>query len=243
MCKWLEETGMQNAHERVGMLEFTKRTKETTTRVQVYIDRAVLEPAKEEKGQARAHLISMIGGDSEVGALWAAITEAALLHIDIPGRPGITVSLGPEAQCFRGSVAVAGRKRPGRHLVAVSAELAKTKPGTDREGRRTILCDDDPVFVLYRVACRYGLPVVPEWAPWFMRELNQRKAIRPLTGLGCSPVLVSGTKPVFLKWIGKALREGLIRIPRENGSITWKLPGNFLERSIVPAAESSPAAP
>jgi hypothetical protein len=105
------------------------------------------------------------------------------------------------------------------------------------------LCDDDPVFVLYRVACRYGLPVVPEWAPWFMRELNQRKAIRPMTGLGCSPVLVSGTKPVFLKWIGKALREGLIRIPRENGSITWKLPGNFLERSIVPAAESSPAAP
>jgi hypothetical protein len=56
-------------------------------------------------------------------------------------------------------------------------------------------------------------------------------------------VLVSGTKPVFLKWIGKALREGLIRIPKESGSITWKLPGKFLERSIVPAAESSPAAP
>jgi hypothetical protein len=76
-----------------------------------------------------------------------------------------------------------------------------------------------------------------------MRELNQRKAIRPLTGLGCSPVLVSGTKPAFLKWIGKALREGLIRIPKESGSITWKLSGNFLERSIVPRAESSPAAP
>ena len=151
----------------------------------------------------------MIGGDSEIGALWAAVTEAALLQIHLPGRPVITASLGPEAQCFRGSVAVPGRKRPGRHLVAVSAELAKTKPGTDREGRRTILCDDDPVFVLYRVASRYGLPVVPEWAPWFMRELNQRKAIRPLTGLGCSPVLVSGTKPAFLKWIGKALKRRL----------------------------------
>jgi len=234
---------MQNAHERFGTLEFTKRMKDTTTRVRVYIDRAVLEPAKEENGQARAHLISMIGGDSEIGALWAAVTEAALLQIHLPGQPGITASLGPEAQCFRGSVAVPGRKRPGRHLVAVSAELAKTKPGTDREGRRTILCDDDPVFVLYRIASRYGLPVVPEWAPWFMRELNQRKAIRPLTGLGCSPVLVSGTKPAFLKWIGKALREGLIRIPKESGSITWRLPGNFLERSIVPRAESSPAAP
>jgi hypothetical protein len=231
---------MQNAHERFGTLEFTK---DTTTRVRVYVDRVVLESPKDEQGQASAHLISMIGGDSEIGALWAAVTEAALLDIHLPGQTSIPVSVGPEAQCFRGSVAVPGRKRPGRHLVTVSAELAKTKPGTDREGRRTILCDDDPAFVLYRIACRYGLPVVPEWAPWFMRELNQRKAVRPLTGLGCSPVLVSGTKPVFLKWIGKALREGLIRIPKENGSITWKLPGNFLERSIVPAAERSPAAP
>jgi hypothetical protein len=234
---------MQNAHERFGTLEFTMRTKDTTTRVRVYIDRAVLEPAKEENGQASAHLISMIGGDSEIGALWAAVTEAALLQIHLPGQASITASLGPEAQCFRGSVAVPGRKCPGRHLVAVSVELAKTKPGTDREGRRTILCNDNPVFVLYRVACRYGLPVVPEWAPWFMRELSQRKAIRPLLGLGCSPVVVSGNKPTFLKWIGKALKEGSIHIPEENGSITWKLPGNFLERSIVPAAESSPAAP
>jgi hypothetical protein len=232
---------MQYAHERFGTVEFTKRTKDTTTRVRVYIDRAVVESTKEENGQARAHLISMIGGDSEIGALWAAVTEAALLDIRLPGQPSIPVSLGPEAQCFRGSLLVPGRKRPGRHLVAVSAELAKTKPGTDREGRRTILCDDDPVFVLYRIAGRYGLPVVPGWAPWFMRELNQRKAIRALVGLGCSPVLVSGTKPAFLKWIGKALKEGSIHIPEENGSITWKLPRTFLERPLLDAATDASA--
>jgi hypothetical protein len=133
---------------------------------------------------------------------------------------------------------VPGRKRPLRHLVVVSAELAKTKPGADREGARTILCDDDQVFVLYRVASRYGLPVASEWAPWFMRELSQRKAIRPLVGLGCSPVLVSGTKTIFLKWIGKALREGLIHIPKENGSISWKLPMNFLAPSAPEIAMS-----
>src|SRR6266403_1868652 len=105
--------------------------------------------------------------------------------------------------------------------------VLQTRTRVDRESTRTILCDDDPVFVLYRVASRYGLPVVPEWAPWFLRELNQRKSIRPLMGLGCSPVLVSGNKPTFLKWIGKALREGLIRIPKENGSIAWKLPTNM----------------
>jgi len=222
---------MQNAHERFGTLEFTKRMKDTTTRVRVYIDRVVLETAKDERGQAVAHLVSMIGGDAEIGALSAAVTEGASLHVQLPGGTPIVASLGLDAQWFRGRVAVSGRKRPARHLVAVSAELAKTKPGADREGARTILCDDDPVFVLYRVASRYGLPVASEWAPWFMRELNQRKAITPLLGLGCLPVLVRGNKQTFLRWIGRALRERLIRIPAENGSISWRLPRTFLEES------------
>jgi len=174
---------------------------------------------------------SLIGGDAEIGAVWAAVIDGALFHIQLPGGTPIAASLGLEAQCFRGSVEVPGRKRPARHLVAVSAELAKTKSGADREGARTILCGDDPIFMLYRVALRYGLPVVPEWAPWFMRELNQRKAIQPLTGLGCSPVLVNGNKPTFLKWIGRALKHGLIQIPDGNGSISWKLPAHFLGRS------------
>ena len=227
---------MQNAHERFGTLEFTKRVKDTTTRVRVYMDRLIVEVGKEENRSAGVHLLSMMGSDAEIAALWAGVTEGAFFQIQVPGRSVFTGSLAPEAQCFRGSVTLPGQKRPVRHLVAVSAELAKTKPGADREGARTILGDDDPVFVLYRVASRYGLPVVPEWAPWFMRELNQRKAIRPLTGLGCSPVVVSGNKSTFLKWIGKALREGLIRIPAENGSITWKLPSNFLDRSTLEAA-------
>jgi hypothetical protein len=224
---------LQNAHKRFGSLEFIKRTKDTTTRVRVHIDRAVLETPKDERGQACAHLISMIAGDSEIGALWAAITEGAVFQIQLRGRAAIVASLGPETQCFRGSVMVPGRKRPAKHLVAMSAELAKTKPGADREGARTILCDDDPVFVLYRLASRYGLPVVSEWAPWFMRELNQRKLIVPLLGLGCSPVLVKGNKQTFLKWIGRALRERLIRMPEENGSISWSLPGTFLEKSSL----------
>jgi hypothetical protein len=228
---------LQNAHERFGSLEFIKRTKDTTTRVRVHIDRAILEAPKDERGQASAHLISMIGGDSEIGALWAAITEGAVFQIQLPGRAAIVTSLGPEAQCFRGSVMVPGKKRPARHLVAVSAELAKTKPGADREGARTILCDDDPAFVLYRVAYRYGVPVVPEWASWFMRELNQRKAIRPLLGLGCSPVLVKGNKETFLVWIGRALKQRSIVMPKENGPARWNFPKNFLERQTLAFAE------
>jgi hypothetical protein len=232
---------LRNAHERFGSLEFIKRTKDTTTRVRVHIDRAILETPKDERGQATAHLVSMVGGDAEIGALWAAVTEGALFHIQLPGGSPIAASLGLEAQCFRGSVAIPGRKRPARHLVAVSAELAKTKPGVDRDGARTILCDDDPVFVLYRVASRYGLPVASEWAPWFMRELNQRKLIAPLLGLGCSPVMVRGNKQTFLKWIGRALRGRLIQIPAASGSINWKLPSTFLEKSnLEPTAEERP---
>jgi hypothetical protein len=223
-----EGAGMQNAHERFGVLEFTKHMKDTTTHVRAHIDRAVLEVPKDERGQASAHLISLIGGDSEVGALWAGVSEGAVFQIHLPSRSPIAISLGPEPQSFRGSAVVSNRERPVRHLVAVSSELAKTKPGVDREGARTILCDDDPVFILYRVAGRFGLPVVPAWAPWFMRELRVRKAIRPLLGLGCSPVVVSGNKCTFLKWIGKALKEGSIRIPEANGSITWELPRSFL---------------
>jgi hypothetical protein len=236
-----EEKEMQNAHERFGTLEFTKRTKDTITRVRVHVDRAVLEPARDDRSPSAAHLISMVGGDAEIGALSAAITEGALYQIHLPGGPTIVASLGSEAQCFLGSVMVSGKKRPVRHLVAVSSELAKTKPGADREGARTILCSDDPAFVLHRVACRYGLPVVPEWAPWFVRELNQRKAINSLLGLGCSPVLVKGSKHTFLKWIGRALRERLIRIPAEKGSISWKLPSTFLEQSkLRPTSEERP---
>ncbi|MGB6877625.1 MAG: hypothetical protein WBD87_16495 [Candidatus Acidiferrales bacterium] len=222
---------MQNAHERFGTLEFTKRMKDTTTRVCVHVDRAVLEPARNEQGQASAHLISMISGDSEIGAMSAAVAEGALFQLRLPGCPATAHSLGPAAQCFRGSVMVPGRKHPVRHLVAVSAELAKTKPGADRDGARTILCDDNPPFVLYRIASRYGLPVVPEWTPWFMRELHQRKAIIPLVGLACSPVLIKGNKQMFLKWIGRALREHLIRIPEQNGSISWKLPHSYQEEA------------
>lgn len=139
-----------------------------------------------------------------------------------PGIESVSVTLGEGAQCFRGTISVAGRK-PIRHLVAISAELAKTRPGADPEGKRTVLCDDDSMFVLCRVAQRFGMPVVPEWAGWFEEELNRRQAIRPLVGLGCRPVLVTGTKKHFLKWFGLALGRKRIRFPESNGPVNWTL--------------------
>jgi hypothetical protein len=107
--------------------------------------------------------------------------------------------------------------------------MAKTRPGADRDGMRSVLCNGESIFVLNRVARRFGLPVVPEWAPWFMDQLKHRKAIRPLVGLGCSPVLVQGTKQSFLDWISEGLKQGAIRIPDEIGSISWKLSTSLFE--------------
>jgi hypothetical protein len=62
-----------------------------------------------------------------------------------------------------------------------------------------------------------------------------------LLGFGSSPVLVRGNKQTFLKWIGRALKEYLIRIPEKNGSISWNLPSAFLEQSnLQPTSEERP---
>ena len=105
--------------------------------------------------------------------------------------------------------------------------------GAATESNRTILSDDSPVFVLYRLSERFGLPVVPEWADWFISELKRRRVIRPLVGLGCSPVLITGTKARFMSWISRSLRRGAIKFPENNGPIRWPQMLSFLDREGV----------
>jgi len=227
---------MKNAHERFGVLEYTKRMKDTTTRIRLRLYRFIAEVDNERN--CKAHLISVLGGDSDIGAIWAAVIEQNLFTVEAPGIEPVTANLGENAQCFRGTITIAGR-RPVRHLVAISAELAKTRPGADPQGRRTILCDNDPTFVLYRIAQRFGLPVVPEWAAWFDEELNRRGAIKTPIGLGCSPVLVSGTKKLFLKWIRRTLRQKRIEVPGRNGPVRWNLAHSFFLVSETGLEEES----
>ena len=61
---------MKNAHERFGVLEYTKRMKDTTTRIRLRLDRFIGEVDDSRNG--KAHLISVLGGDSDMGAIWAA---------------------------------------------------------------------------------------------------------------------------------------------------------------------------
>lgn len=212
---------MENAHDRWGWLEFTRLLKDTTARVQLRLDRMVAEVAK-NGCEGRFHLLSVIGGDSDVGAVWAAIQQNQVFKVTGPDLDAcLELSLGEKAESFRGSISVPGLKRPVRHLVAVSAELAGTRLGAATMSNRTIICDDDPVFVLYRLSERFGLPVVPDWADWFAAELRRRKAITPLVGIGCSPVLINGAKGRFLSWISSGLRRKAISFQESNGAIRW----------------------
>src|SRR5258708_14432508 len=64
---------MRNAHERFGTLEFTRRMKDTTTHIRLHLDRFIGEIPESREGEVSAHLLSVLGGEAEVAAVWAAI--------------------------------------------------------------------------------------------------------------------------------------------------------------------------
>jgi len=82
----------------------------------------------------------------------------------------------------------------------------------------------------------------------FNEEVNRRGAIKPLIGLGCSPVLDSGTKKLFLTWIRSALRQKRIEVPDCSGPVGWSLAHCFFrinqndpeEESLQEPGEESP---
>jgi hypothetical protein len=230
---------MKNAHLRFGTLRFHKVTRETALDVRLSLDRLIAERS-EDGGCGRAHLVSVFGGDQDVAAVTAAIAEQSTLEVRGPGIRAFQVVLGEDAEVFRGSISIPGRKRAVRHVLAISRELALTRLGGDAKARRTLLVSDDPAFVLYRIGVRFGLPVLPAWSEWFSRELQMRQAMRRLIGLGCSPVLVSGTKKRFLGWIGHALKLGRISIPEGNAMSQWEIPTEF-EPAVEEANEGAAA--
>ena len=74
---------MKNAHTRFGRLEFTRQLRDTTTEVRLPMDRFIGEAG--EKGRtAQAHLASVVGGDQDVGAVWAGVVENDFFTVSGP---------------------------------------------------------------------------------------------------------------------------------------------------------------
>jgi hypothetical protein len=210
---------VKNAHLRFGWLTYNKTTEKTTTSIKLHLDRFIGEVLPDPPRQAKAHLISVIGGDTQIGAVSAAISLGERFMVEGPGVAPTRVCLARNAQCFKGSIQFAGRKKPLRHLIALSEEFVSSN--VSAVSARTLLASSETRFIWASIAHIHGIPGMPEWADWFVGELDAHKAIRQVLGIGCSPVLVKGQKDQFLSWLSWGVESEAIRFPVETGSIHW----------------------
>ena len=221
---------MKNAHLRFGWLTYVKSTEKTTTSIKLRLDRFIGEVLSEPPRQAKAHLISVIGGDTQIAAVSAAISLGDRFMVEGPGVQPIRICLDRNAQCFKGSIQLAGRKKPLRHLVGMSEEFASSN--ISASSGRTLLAGSDNRFIWASLAHIHGIPGVPEWADWFAGEMDSHKAIVRTLGIGCDPVLVKGEKEQFLDWLSWGVESEAIKFPAETGSIRW--PSMSLQDIFVP---------
>lgn len=210
---------MKNAHLRFGWLTYVKSTEKTTTSIKLRLDRFIGELLPDPPRQAKAHFISVVGGDTQISAISAAISMTDRFMVEGPGVQPVRVCLERNAQSFKGSIQLAGRKKPLRHLIGVSEEL--TSGSISANSGRTLLASSDKHFVWTSVAHIYGIPGIPEWADWFADELNTHRAIGSAFGVGCDPVIVKGEKEQFLDWLSWGVESDAISLPAQTGSIRW----------------------
>jgi len=184
--------------------------KKTATNLRVFLDAFV----GEDRG--KAHLISVVGGDVEIGALAAAFANGdSFTVVDLYGAESI-VSLGEKPLSFRGSIVVPGRKRPLRHLVSCSQELAdNTADG------KLLLISDDQLFIWSSLVCHYGLPASPEWGSWMISQLQQQKRIQTLPSFGYAGVVVKAKRKELLALLRRGLRSKQLAFPAQNGAVEW----------------------
>ena len=210
---------MNNAHLRFGWLTFVKSTEKTTTSIKLRLDRFIGELLPDPPRQAKAHFISVIGGDTQISAISAAISMADRFMVEGPNVPPARICLERNAQCFKGSIQLPGRKKPLRHLIGMSEELISGNRSAN--AGKLLLAGSGTQFVWSSVTDIYGLPGLPHWADWFEDELKTHHAIAPILGVGCDPVTIKGEKEQFLDWLSWGVESGAVRFPDEAGPIRW----------------------
>jgi hypothetical protein len=210
---------MKNAHLRFGWLTYVKMTEKTTTHVRLRLDRFIGEVLPDPPRQAKGHFVSVIGGDTQLSAVQAAISMGEKFMVEGPDLASIRVSLEGNAQTFRGAAQLADRRKPLRHLIGISEELLASS--TAANPNRTLLAASSPEFVWASLAQIHGLPGAPEWAVWLQGQLERRQAIVPVLGIGCDPVLIKGDKKQFLSWLSHGVSSGMIKLPNDSGPIRW----------------------
>lgn len=214
---------MENAHLRMGLLEYERYTEKIATRIRVRISHYIGEDED-------AHLLSVFGNDSDVGAITAAVYEKARFRLTFPGGETQEISLGEGAICYRGSVSIPGRKQTVRHMVGLSEELRGLKSLS-----RTFVLRPEPTEVWTALVHRFGLPGLPEWAGPMARILEKEKRIVQVDSIGCSAAVISVTCDELLEWLGDGVGRGELSFPEVNGPIRWFK--GTLEEALQPGPE------
>lgn len=230
---------MKNAHLRFGWLTYTRSTERAVTSIRLRLDRFVGEVLPDPPRQAKAHLISVIGGDTQISAVSAAISMADRFMVEGPGVQPVRACLERNAQCFKGSIPLPGRRKPVRHLIGLSDEFASGNWSANSD--RILLAGSDKPFVWASVAQICGIPGLPEWADWFAGELDTHRALTRMLGIGCDPVIVKGEKEKLLDWLSWGVESAAIRFPEGSGSIHW--PSLNLGEIFLPCGTKKPDAP
>ena len=164
----------------------------------------------------QAHLLSVFGNDSDVGAITAAVHEKASFSLIFPDGTIKDISLGDYASCYKGAVTLPGRKHPVRHLLAVSQALH-----TNGSAGRTMLLRYKREEAWTALVSFLGLPADPAWADYVLGVVERKKRIEEIDGIGCEPVLISATTEEMLEWIGQGLRSHVLAVPDTNRAIHW----------------------
>jgi hypothetical protein len=200
---------MENAHLRLGLLEYVRMTEKTSTRIRLRVDRYMGE-------DRQAHLLSVFGNDADVGAITAAVHEKATFTLTFPDSEIKEVTFGEHASCYKGAVTLPGHKHPVRHLLAVSEELHNN--GT---AGRTLLLRYRREEAWATLVSFLGLPADPTWADHILGIAERKKRIEVIDGVGCEPVVISATTEEMMEWVGDGLRSQVLSFPADQGPIVW----------------------
>ena len=121
---------MENAHLRLGLLEYVRITEKASTRIRLRVDRYIGE-------DRQAHLLSVFGNDSDVGAITAAVHEKATFSLTFPDGDD-------KGRLARRTCLLLQRGRDSAGPETSCASSAGGVPGTPHQWERGA---DDPVAI------------------------------------------------------------------------------------------------
>ena len=94
---------MQNAHQRMGKLTFVRQGRDTITNITLGLNCLVAE--EDSQTATSLHLISVFGGDQDVGAVLAAAHEALRFRVAV-GEREFVGTLGEKPMIYRASLQI-----------------------------------------------------------------------------------------------------------------------------------------